>query len=142
MATATQENKNPLWLTTIIVAISTTIIGTALRMITGAISSSAPEPAYFPLLYLIVAFVSTLAIVIAYGMVSPLLPRGWLLKGFIVGIFLFIMGDLPYALITGYGTNMSGMVARNMVIAAALNRLINGFILAYTYQRFSTPKDS
>jgi hypothetical protein len=142
MVTQTQENRNPIWWTTIIVAISTTIIGTALRMLTGAISSSAQEPAYFPLLFLFVAFVSTLFVVMIYGMILPQLTSNWMLRGLLAGIFLFIMGDLPYALITGYGTDLSGMAARNMAIAAFVNRLINGCVLTYTYQWFSKPKDS
>lgn len=141
MVTQTQENINPIWWTTIIVAISTTIIGTALRMLTGAISSSSQEPTYFPLLFLIVAFVSTLLVVMVYRMILPQLTSNWLLRGLMVGAFLFIIGDLPYALITGYGTDLSGLIARNMAIAAFVNRLINGCVLTYTYQRISKPKD-
>lgn len=144
MVTQTQENRNPLWWTTVIVTLSTTIIGSTLRMVVtelDKINIPAQEPTYFPLLFLIVAFVSTLFIVMVYGMVLTQLPSNWLLRGLLVGAFLFIMGDLPYALITGYGTDLSGLVARNMAIAAFVNRLINGCILAYTYQRISKPKD-
>ena len=142
MVTDAKPEKKAFWWTTIIVTISTTIIGTGLRMLTGAVDNSMQEPSYFPLLYLLVAFFSTLLLMLVYQKLLPQLPSSWIIQGFLVGLFVFVIGDFPFALIIGYQTRLAVAIARGMFLAQLVNRVINGWIMTYSYNRLSVPRDN
>jgi hypothetical protein len=150
MATKEKLDRNPFWWTVLIVTVSTTVIGNALRLLERVIDNSAwqeasnyfkPEqPDYFPLLFLAITFVVTYVIVRVYRMLLPQLPSGWFLRGLLVGTVLFLAGDLSNVILTGYMTVIPAQAAQGMAIAALLNQLINGCILTYSYQRIAIRK--
>jgi len=147
MAEENNSFRQVFW-TTVVVGMATVIFGSALRLIErDVINKSAyqgvrgyfrtMQPDYFPLLYLLVAFVFTFAVVWLYRMVAPQLPRNWIIRGLLVGSFLFVAGDLPHSIHTGYTTIIPARAAQGMALTALLNRLIDGCILTYTYMRLS-----
>jgi hypothetical protein len=97
----------------------------------------ASQPDYFPLLYLLIILFVVCAIVLAYRIALPSLPSNWIIRGLIVGIFLFLVADLPDAFMAAYTTVLPASVFQGMAIAALINKLVNGLILTYTYMRFS-----
>jgi hypothetical protein len=138
----------PVWWSTIIVTITTVIMGGILHQadknfINKAAYNSASnffnaaQPDYFPLLFLFVGFFVTFAIVWVYKMLLPMLPANWIIRGLLVGAFLFLVSDLPNSLLLGYLTQIPAAASQGMALTTLLNRLINGCILTYAYMRFS-----
>lgn len=138
----------PIWWTTLVVTITNTVIGNILRLAERIIDKAAytqvpgyfdmSQPDYFPLLFLFVSFFITFAIVWVYRMLLPMLPSSWQVRGLLLGGFLFLIGDLPNALLNGYVTTIPATAARGAAVAALINQLINGCILTYCYRRFSS----
>jgi hypothetical protein len=141
-----------IWWTTVIVAITTIVIGGILRLIERNLINSpaysqaqgyfiSQQPDYFPLLYLLVMIVVIFLIVMVYRIVLPSLPENWILRGLTVGAFIFLVGDLPDAMQVGYTTAIPPAIAQGRAVAELVNWLINGCILAYCYYRFSFDYD-
>jgi uncharacterized membrane protein (DUF485 family) len=142
-----KSDWKPVWRTTVVVTLTTTILGRAAYVIERAINKQAyhgfqtffktTEPHYFPLLYLLVAFFVVFGIVWVYRMVLPQLPSNWIARGILIGVFLFLIGDLLNAISSYYSTTLPGAVIWGMVISAFANKVANGLILSYTYMKFS-----
>ncbi len=137
-----------IWITTIIVTLSSVIIGGLLRLVEknflnkemykfAANFFNNAQPDYFPLLFLFAGFFITLATVLFYRALLPHLPSSWIVRGLLIGGFLYLVGDLPNHLYFGYTTVIPAEIARGTAAVALVNRLINGCILVYAYRRFS-----
>jgi hypothetical protein len=135
------------WWTSVIVTLTMTIFGGVMRIIERSFNSAAydnvqtffktSQPDYFPLLHLGITFIVVLAIVTLYRLVLTHLPMNWIIRGLLVGLFLFLIADLPDAFTSYYMTVLSGSAVWGMTISAFANKLINGLILTYTYKRLS-----
>jgi hypothetical protein len=146
MGNANSEWK-PIWWTTIIVTLSMTIFGGITRLVERKLNEEAyinlqtffraSQPDYFPLAYLLVSFVVVFAIVLAYRLALPRMPASWIIRGVIVGAFLFLVADLPVAFTSVYTTVLTSAAIQGMAISALVNKFVNGLILAYAYKRFS-----
>ncbi len=150
--TEAKTDWKAIWWTTIIVAVTTIVIGGILRLIEqGLINRAAYEetegyfltqqPDYFPLLFLVVMIIVIFFIVMVYRMVLPNLPQNWIFRGLMVGAFIFLVGDLPNAMEIGYTTAIPPVIAQGRAVASLVNWLINGCILTYCYYRFSFDYD-
>jgi len=93
------------------------------------------QPDYFPLIFLIVMFIAVFVLTLVYTIILPQLPSNWIVRGILIGGFLFLAADLPYAVHTGYTTMMPGVVAGSLVLAGLVSDLINGCILANIHMR-------
>lgn len=137
----------PVWLTALIVTFTNTIIWGILRLIERNVNGQAYTEAgkyfapiqadSFPLIYLAVMFIVMLIVVLAYRQILPSLPPGWIVRGLMVGGFLFLAGDLPNTMLNAYLTSIPGSISWGAGIAALFNQLINGCILVNLYRRFS-----
>ncbi len=133
------------WWTTIFVTIPATIINRLFVLIQKSLNAEAYagmrgyfslfQPDYFPLIFLIVMFIAVFVLTLAYSIIMPQLPSSWIVRGILIGGFLFLAADLPYAVHTGYTTMMPGAVARSMALAGLVSGLINGCILANIHMR-------
>jgi hypothetical protein len=146
MASPKSEWK-PVWWTTIIVTLTMTILGNLADIVEKRANADAymgvqtffraAEPDYFALLYLLLALIVVFVIVWIYKIMLPQLPSNWIARGIIVGLALFLVADLLNMIVLNYKTVLPAGAVRGMAIAALINKLINGLILAYTYMRFS-----
>jgi hypothetical protein len=138
----------PIWVTTVIVAIATIIIGQILQLIEPRMLSeigrsqlaayfTSEQSVNFPLIFLLVEFVITFFIVLTYRMMLTQLPSNWIYRGLLVGFFLFLVSDFPYSVLIGYTTVAPAVAAWGMLYTGLINKLINGCILTYSYNRFS-----
>lgn len=143
-----QINWKPIWWTTIIVAVTTVVIGEAMQLLLRNIVYKAAyaqmrdffptqQSDYFPLLFLVVMLAISFATVWVYRILLTQLPSNWVYRGILVGGFLFIVSDLPSALITGYTTAMPSPIVQGTALAGFINKIINGCLLTYFYRRFS-----
>lgn len=133
------------WWTTVFVTVPATIINRLFVLVQKSLNADAYagmrgyfslfQPDYFPLIFLIVMFVAVFVLTLAYSIIMPQLPSSWIVRGILIGGFLFLAADLPYAVHTGYTTMMPGPVARGMVLAGLFSNLINGCILANIHMR-------
>jgi hypothetical protein len=154
-----------IWWTTIIVAITTIVIGGILQLLMKNViykssydlfqknvTYSTPngliqgfflsqQADYFPLLFLVVMLFVVFIIVVVYRIVLPSLPENWIFRGLIVGASIFLVGDLPLLMQWGYTTAIPPAVAQGRAVAELVNWLINGCILTYCYYRFSFDYD-
>jgi hypothetical protein len=140
-------NKLAFWWTAVIVTIVGTSIDNLFNVINKSVNGeayasargyfSSSQPDYFPLLYLVAVFVSTLIIVWIYAVLLPRLPGHWLFRGLLVGSVLFLVNDLAHAVETGYITSIPGAASRGMAFFALLASLVNGSILSYVYSWIS-----
>jgi hypothetical protein len=139
----------PIWWTTIIVAITTIVIGQLLALIEPRFVnelSRAQLKGYFPLeqsvnfplLFLLAELVITFCIVQVYRLLLPQLPSNWISRGLLVGAFLFLVSDFPYSILIGYTTVAPAVVAWGILYTGLINKLINGCILTYSYNRLSS----
>jgi hypothetical protein len=139
----------PIWITTIIVAVATIVIGQVLQLIEPRMLSelgrsqlaayfTSEQSVNFPLLFLLVELIITFFIVLVYRMMLPQLPSNWIFRGFLVGLFLFLVSDFPYSVLIGYTTVAPAVAAWGMLYTGLINKLINGCILTYSYNRFSS----
>lgn len=145
-------NWRVVWWTALAAIIPYTIINQIFGLIERNINSRAYslmmgyysrlQPDYFPLLFLIVLFFTVFAVVLAYSIVYSRLPSNWMLRGVIIGLFLFFVADFPFAVRTGYTTAMPGAVARGLAISGLLANLANGILIAYIHMKFSSGKKS
>jgi RsiW-degrading membrane proteinase PrsW (M82 family) len=137
----------PIWLTAAVVTIAFTILGRAAYIIERTANKQAyngfqtffktSEPDYFSLLYLLIAFFVVFAIVWVYRMILPQLPSNWIIRGILIGIFLFLVGDLLNAISAYYSTTLPGAVIWGIALSSLVNKTVNGMILVYAYMRFS-----
>ena len=145
MVKAVKVDWNAVWWTTIFVTIPATVINRLFVLIQKSLNAEAYagmrgyfslfQPDYFPLIFLIVMFVAVFVLTLAYSIIMPQLPSSWIVRGLLIGGFLFLAADLPYAVHTGYTTMMPGTVARSMALAGLVSDLINGCILANIHMR-------
>ena len=145
MAKAMIIDWKAVWWTTIFVTIPATIINRLFVLVQKSLNADAYagmrgyfslfQPDYFPLIFLIVMFVAVFVLTLAYSIIMPQLPSSWIVRGILIGGFLFLAADLPYAVHTGYTTMMPGAVARSMALAGLVSDLINGCILANIHMR-------
>jgi hypothetical protein len=98
---------------------------------------SAEQPSYFPIFYLLATFVATFVIVWVYQILLTGLPKNLIIRSLIIGAILFLVIDLPYMIQISFTTVLPGKAAQSMVLAALLSKIAYGFILTYTYRRFS-----
>ena len=141
MSKEVEINKQALWWTSVIVAITTTVIDNLFYIINKSVNSeayamakgyfSSSQPDYFPLLYLVFVFCATLVTVWLYSLLLPRMPENWIVRGLIVGIILYIVADIPDIVRIGYTTNLPGAATRGMAMFALLGSLANGCILTY-----------
>jgi predicted permease len=92
----------------------------------------------FPLLFLLVELILTFFTVFVYRMLLTQLPSNWISRGLLVGFFLFLVSDFPYSVIIGYATVAPAVAAWGMLYTGLISKLINGCILTYSYNRFSS----
>ena len=133
------------WWTTVLVSIPVTVINRLFVLIQKSFNADAYagmrgyfafyQPDYFPLIFLIVMFIAISALTLVYTIILPHLPSRWIVRGLLIGGFLFLAADLPYAVHTGYTTMMPGAVARSLALAGLVSNLINGCILANIHMR-------
>ncbi len=152
MAKEIDINKSTLIWTAVVVAITTTIIDKLFYVINKSVNADAFASAkgyfsvsqadYFPLLYLIVVFFATLITVWIYSLLLHRMPQSWIMKGLIVGLVLFIIGDLAHIIEAGFTTQLPGAAARGMAFMALVSSLINGCVLSYFYRWISGEKKS
>jgi hypothetical protein len=145
-----KSNKAAFWWTAIIVTVTSIAVGQVLQYIERNFLNKeaygfsqyfvSEQSINFPLLLLVVTFISTLAIVWVYRMVFTMLPKFWIAQGLLIGLFLFLAGDFPNALLTGYTTSIPASAAQGMTMMIFLNRIINGCIMAYSYKWFTENK--
>ncbi len=139
----------PIWWTTIIVAIATIFIGQVLNLVAPRVVDqfaraqmqgyfSGTQSVNYPLLFLLTQLVVTFLIVWVYRMILPQLPANWIVRGLLVGFFLFLVSDLPNSIVTGYTTIAPAVVAWSILLTGLVNKLINGCILTYCFNRFSS----
>jgi len=138
----------PIWWTTLTVTVTTTVIGGIMRLLERNLNKGAyhnvqsffktSQPDYYPLLYLLVSLFVTLAIVWIYKLLLDQMPKNWLTRGLVVGVFLFLVADLPDVVTNYYTTVLSGAAIWGMVLSSLASKLINGCILTYTYMRLSS----
>lgn len=95
------------------------------------------QPDYFPLLFLLCMFAAIFVLTLTYMLIISHLPSNTVVRGLLIGAFLFLVVDLPYLVHTGYTTVMPGVVARSMALSALLGDLVNGYILAYIQKRIA-----
>ena len=136
-------NKQALWWTTIIVAITSTLIGKLFEVINRSANSeayasakgyfSSYQPDFFPLMYLVAAFFGTLIVVWIYSILLPRMPQNWILRGLTVGIILYVAVDMAHLVKIGYETGLPPAFARGMAFFSLLASLINGCILSYVH---------
>jgi hypothetical protein len=135
------------WVTALLVTIPATVVNRLSIFIEKRINFeiyermtgyfSLYQPDYFPLLFLLSMFAAIFVLTLIYMMIIPYLPSNVILRGLLVGAFLFLVVDLPYLIHTGYTTMMPGVVARSTALSALLGDLVNGYILAYIQKRVS-----
>jgi hypothetical protein len=140
-------NRQAVWWTTIIVTITSTVIDRIFDVINKSVNSeayaSAPgyfstsQPVYFPLIYMIAVFFAVLIIVWLYAILLPRMPENWIIRGFIVGIVLYVIADLANIVEIGYDTALPGAAARGKAFFSLLASLVNGCILTYVYSWIS-----
>ncbi len=145
MAKAMTVDWNAVWWTTIFVTIPATVINRLFVLIQKSLNAEAYagmrgyfslfQPDYFPLIFLIVMFAAVFVLTLAYSIIMPQLPSSWIVRGLLIGGFLFLAADLPYAVHTGYTTMMPGVVSRSSALAGLVSNLINGCILANIHMR-------
>ncbi|HBC47598.1 MAG TPA: hypothetical protein DEO84_05260 [candidate division Zixibacteria bacterium] len=139
----------PIWITTVIVAVATIVIGQVLQLIEPRLLTefsrgqlagyfTSEQSVNFPLLFLLVEFVLSFFVVLVYRMLLPQLPSNWIYRGLLVGFFLFLVSDFPYSVLIGYTTVAPAVAAWGMLYTGLINKLINGCILTYSYNRFSS----
>ena len=143
MTKAIDINKSTLLWTTVVVTVTTTLIDKLFEVINRNLNSdafssvkgyfSASQPDYFPLIYLIAVFFATLITVWIYSLLLRLMPRSWITRGLIVGLVLFVIGDLAQVISTGFTTQLPGAAARGMAFMALVSSLVNGCVLSYFY---------
>jgi hypothetical protein len=135
------------WVTALLVTIPATVVNRLSIFIEKRINFeiyermtgyfSLYQPDYFPLLFLLSMFAAIFVLTLIYMMIISYLPSNVILRGLLVGAFLFLVVDLPYLIHTGYTTMMPGVVARSTALSALLGDLVNGYILAYIQKRVS-----
>lgn len=145
MAKAMIVDWRAVWWTTIFVTIPATVVNRLLMLIQKSLNADAYtgmrgyfslyQPDYFPLIFLIAMFIAVFVLTLVYTIILPQLPSSWIVRGTMVGGFLFLAADLPFAIHTGYTTMMPGTVARSMALAGLVSGLINGCILANIHMR-------
>ena len=133
------------WWTTIFVTIPVTVINRLFVLIQKSLNADVYasmrgyftlyQPDYFPLIFLIVMFIALFVLILVYTIILPQLPSNWIVRGMLVGGFIFVISDLPYAVHTGYTTMMPGVVAKSTALAALVSDLVNGCILANIHMR-------
>ena len=151
MAKARINDWKAVWWTSIFVTIPATIINRLFVLIQKSVNAEAYagmrgyfslfQPDYFPLIFLIVMFVAVFVLTLAYTIIQPQLPSSWIVRGLLIGGFLFLAADLPYTVHTGYTTMMPGTVARSMALAGLVSDLINGCILANIHMRVTRARN-
>jgi hypothetical protein len=147
MADETRAFRQIFW-TSVILGLSIVVIGNLLRMVDRNLINQAAyekagsflktyQPDYFPLLFLLIGFIVAFAIVWVYGMICSKLPQNWIARGLLVGGFIFVIGDFPTAILSGYTTMLPALAVQGTALTGLVNWLINGCILTYTYNRLS-----
>ena len=97
--------ESAVWWTALIVTISGVVVEKLFEMIMKNINEAEysiikgfftdQQPDYYPLFYIIAFFAATLLIIYLYTFVRDHLPSSWIVSGIIIGIFVFVIGDLP-----------------------------------------------
>ena len=145
MAKETQVNFKTVLLTTLIAIIPYTIINQVFSVINKNVSDkdylsmklyfAQSQPDYYPILFMFVLFFTVLAIVAVYSIICSKLPEPWLFRGLFVGIFLFLVADLPSAVHTGFTTVMPMAYAWGMALWGLAGNVVNGALIAYIYMK-------
>ena len=145
MAKAMIIDWKAVWWTTIFVTIPATIINRLLVLAQKSLNADAyagmrgyfalHQPDYFPLIFLIAMFIAVFVLTLVYTIILPQLPSNWIVRGILIGGFLFLAADLPYAVHTGYTTMMPGAVARGLALAGLLSQMVIGCMLANIHMR-------
>lgn len=139
-----REIKAILW-TTIIAFIPFTVINQLFSFLNKSVNRKAVDtarfyfsdmqPDFFPLLYILVLILAILAIVTVYSIVYSRLPRYWMFRGILIGLFLFFVVELPFSIQTGYTTTMPMSFAWGMAFFGLAGDIVNGCVIAYIHMR-------
>lgn len=103
------------------------------EMMTGYFARIQPD--YYPLLFMAILFIAVFFLVTVYSMIYEKLPSLWVIRGILIGLFIFGVADLPYSVYTAYTTVMPTSVARGIALFGLLANLVNGLIIAYVHKR-------
>jgi hypothetical protein len=142
--------QSAVWWTALIVTITGVMVEKLFEVIMKNINKGAYlqakgfftdlQPDYYPLFYIIVFFAATMLIIYLYTFIREQMPSSWLISGMIIGIFVFVIGDLPGILQFGYVTKLPAGISSSMAIAAFLSSIANGMIMCYTYAKLITER--
>ena len=134
-------------LTTLIAVIPFTVINQVFSLINRSVSKrdylsmtsyfAKYQPDYYPILFMFVLFFTVLSIVSAYSLIGSRLPGHLVLRGVLIGLFLFFVSDLPYAVYTGFTTVMPISYARGVALWGLASNIVNGLVIAYIYRKLA-----
>jgi hypothetical protein len=148
MMLETKIDRKPVWWTTILLTLAVVITDGFLRLIERNVNDTAFKigknifnqnaPEYFPLVFLMVVFLSSYLIVCVYGMILPRLPSNLWLRGVLVGVSLYFIAYLPPVVYFGFTVRVPASIPIGRAFYGLLNYAIDGCILSYCYYRFSS----
>jgi cellobiose-specific phosphotransferase system component IIC len=136
--------KTVFW-TSLIVTIPATVINQLFVLLNKSVNARAYEllgnhftrsqPDYYPLLFMFIMFFAVLAVTAVYSMIYSRLTGHWITRGIYIGLFLFLVAGLPYAVHTGYTTVMLLSYAWSGAFFGLVGYVVNGCLIAYVYSK-------
>lgn len=146
MASKESAGASAVFWTSVIAIIPATVVNQLFVLINKSVNDSAyaslktyftrSQPDYYPLLFMFIFFFAILAVAAVYSMLYTRLTGHWIISGIYIGIFLFLVADLPYAMHTGYTTAMPLSYAWSGAFFGLVGDIINGCLIAYIYSKF------
>ena len=147
MAKESPVDRKTIFMTSLLAVIPYTIINQVFSVINRSLSDkdyismksyfAKSQPDYYPFLFMFVLFFALLAIVTVYSLIYTRLPGHWVSRGVVIGIFLFFISDLPYAMYTGYTTVMPLSYARGIAFWGLIGNVVNGSLIAYIHMKLA-----
>lgn len=147
MAKESPLDRKTIIMTSLLAVIPYTIINQAFSFINRSLSDkdyismksyfAKSQPDYYPVLFMFVLFFALLAIVTVYSMIYTRLPGHWVSRGVLIGILLFFVSDLPYAVYTGFTTVMPISYARGIAFWGLAGNIVNGSLIAYIHMKLT-----
>jgi uncharacterized BrkB/YihY/UPF0761 family membrane protein len=136
-------------ITALVFMVATIVIGEALNLVQESLNAYQYEArselfktpsAGFPLVLVVISFIYSFIIVYLYSRALPQLPENIWVRGILVGLFLFLIGDLLKDCITYYRIAIPGAITLAQIIVDLFNRVLSGLVLTYTYRRVTREK--